>query len=80
MAKRRVAARKTAAKKAMAKKAPSESPAVACQCESQTNSWGYGLIIGAAFGALAGAITGNYMLWLPICIAMGLVFSNLLKC
>ena len=71
---------KTVKKKAAERKASSKTVAVTCQCENKTNSWSYGLIIGVAFGVLAGAITGNYVLWLPICTALGLMFGQFFKC
>ena len=41
---------------------------------------GYGLVFGAAFGLVAGAISGNYVLMLPIGVSLGLVFSSLFRC
>jgi len=73
-------AKKSAARKSTAKKAAPRPVAVTCQCESPSNNLGYGLIIGTAFGVLAGTITGNYALWLPICIALGLAFGQFFKC
>lgn len=71
---------KTAAGKAAAKNVSAEAAKVSCPCENQTNSWAYGIIIGAAFGALAGAITGNYLLCIPIGVALGIVFIQFFKC
>jgi len=80
MAKRTAAAKKSSARKTAQAKAVQKPAAIACQCESPSNALVNGLVIGTSFGVLLSLITGNYALWLPVCIALGLVFGNFFKC
>lgn len=42
-------------------------------CGKKAFQW-VGLPIGAAIGAIAGAATANFVVWLPIGLALGLLF------
>jgi len=80
MAKRKAAGKNPVAKKPAANIAAKQPLAIACPCESPSNALVNGVVIGASFGVLLSLITGNYLLWLPLCVALGLVFGQLFKC
>ena len=77
MAKRKASSKlsRTAARKAAQPKV-----AVTCPCESSSNALINGIVLGTSFGVLLGLITGNMVLWLPVCIALGIAFGQFFKC
>jgi uncharacterized membrane protein YoaK (UPF0700 family) len=43
-------------------------------CGSKMSSW-LGIPLGAVVGIVAGAVTANFALWVPIGVVLGLLFS-----
>jgi len=80
MAKRKAAGKKPSARKTAQAKPAQQPVAISCQCESPSNALVNGLVLGTSFGVLLGLITGNYALWLPVCVALGLAFGQFFKC